>query len=418
MDASAQYLSVPLALLRSSRSPEAFFNEATRYAAVNAGIGYEKIHGTNELKRFASEILNGRPRPPFPHSVVGAFKCGVKLNDPTGEATRDAYQRVQRLHPNSPTLRVTSVWFWAAAQTAWEDSETSHRIHWDEFRIIVAILSGQPNRYGFTILGWEGVQHRACGFHRKEDFKNFEDGPEPWPDHCAPLGRKAIRNKVDRLESLKFFLRHRISKGERGGLSAYSFRHSTGSEEQRRRALAADCEKWQAFNQGLIVEENRANDALMHACARAKRVEKILGVKQATKKANDAIKESIRRERDQQRDTQQPETPLMSLKGPCRGQPGANYGAKVEANITINSGRNAKGINAKEKHTRFGLHSEKISGQGTYKLGEILIPSAQINEFVAKHPERLMEIADNARHSSPHPPAIPTQTPIATPVEA
>jgi hypothetical protein len=90
----------------------------------------------------------------------------------------------------------------------------------------------------------------------------------------------------------------------------------------------------------------------------------------------------------------------------------------VGANITINSGRNTKGINTQEKHTRFGLLSETIRDQRTYKLGETLIPAAQINEFVAKHPERLMEIADNARHSSSPSAAIPTHSPIEIPAEA
>lgn len=418
MDPSAKYLSFPLTLLRVASSEVQFFQDAAAYGAVNAGTGYAKLYGSEDLKSLARSKLQTQGGTLLAHGIVGAHLCEIQLGDRTAKSAHETYFRVQSLCVGSPKVRVSSKWFWTAAQTADGEQQNSHRISWDEFRILVAILSGQVNQYQFTLLGWEAIQHRACGFHRKSDFRKFQRSGEPWPDHCAPLGRKAIRNRVDRLESLKFFLRHRISKGERGGLSAYSFRHSTGSEEQRRRALAADCEKWQAFNQGLIVEENRAKDALMHACARAKRVEQILGVKQATKKANDAIKESIRRERDQQRDEQQPATPLMSLKGPCRGQPGANYGAKVGANITINSGRNTKGINAQEKHARFGLLSETIKDQRTYKLGETHIPAAQINEFVAKHPERLMEIADNARRSSSRSIATPTHDPVEMPAKA
>lgn len=418
MDASAKYLSFPLTLLRVASSEVQFFQDAAGYAAVNAGTGYAKLYGHEDLKALSRSVLQMQEDTMFAHGIVGAHVCGMQLGDRSGKSAHETFFRVQSLCAESPKVRVSSKWFWTAAQTADGEQQSGHQISWDEFRILVAILSGQVNHFGFTVLGWEAIQHRACGFHRKSDFRNFQRSGEPWPDHCIPLGRKAIRNKVDRLESLKFFLRHRISKGERGGLSAYSFRHSTGSEEQRRRALAEDCEKWQAFNQGLIVEENRANDALMHACARAKRVEKILGVRQATKKANDAIKESIRREREQPRDEQQPKTPLLSLRGPCRGQPWANHRAKEGANITINSGRNAKGINTKEKHTRFGLLSETIKDQRTYKLGEVLIPASQINEFVAKHPERLMEIADNARAPSPHSTAIATHHPVETTVEA
>jgi len=267
---SGKYLRFPLALLRVSESEKDFFEEAACFSAVNAGIAAHrkctKAEWKEKAKRLKGRTFSAEAR-------IGAEICGVNLGETTGETAKYRHDQIVGNCSGSPVVSIPSETFWAACYTIrfdlGEGGPPSRSINWREFRLLVALSSLLPNSKGFSVAGWESISHRASGFHRKEDFKAFEDSPEPWPDHCIPLTRYQTTSTLDKLETLRFFIRHRISRGDRGGLSAYSFRHAD------RGALSKDCEEWQSFNRGEQVRETRSEDQLLHAKQVAKREERI-----------------------------------------------------------------------------------------------------------------------------------------------
>lgn len=130
----------------------------------------------------------------------------------------------------SPFFQVKSQWLWQAVYSARLEAGQeippewmARRISWREFRILAALLSAPRNKLDFSFVGWEGIQARASGFHNKAGLQGWQFKPE---HHCAPLTRSQIRTALERLEGLGFFAHVRYSKGKRGGLSAFSFRHS------------------------------------------------------------------------------------------------------------------------------------------------------------------------------------------------
>jgi hypothetical protein len=268
---SGTYLRFPLALLRSSSSATGFFNDAAGFAAVNAGIGARRGMNPQTWKMEVTK-LTGYTK--SEEARIGAALCKITLGDTTGESAFNAYKKILSDGQGSPVVSVASNTFWSAGHTQrFEDGDDEEsperRISWREFRILVALSSLVPNSKGFAVAGWESISHRACGFHKKDDFRAFESSPEPWPDHCIPMTRYQTTSTLERLESLRFFIRHRISRADRGGMTAYSFRHD------RREALAKDCEEWQAFNRGEQVRETRSEDQLLHAKRVAERETRI-----------------------------------------------------------------------------------------------------------------------------------------------
>ena len=271
------YLKFPLGLLRISENPYGFFNDAADYAAVNAGIGFQKIHEEDDwLDQVQSNIVvdNG----PEANSsmaetaVLGASICKISLSDKSGNRAAKRYREINRRLGRDFTVKVASRFFWAASNGARHDAgedadpyDASRWIDWREFRVLVALLSCPFNKWGFSVVGWEGVQHRSCGFIKRKPFQEYSDSEESWPDHCAPLTRAQIRHTLGKLESLQFFIRFRISEGGRGGLTAYSFRHNGDNAREK---LAADVAKWQSFVRRESVREARADDLLLQLKAR------------------------------------------------------------------------------------------------------------------------------------------------------
>jgi len=280
---SNNFLKFPLALLRQANTPVDFFEKAAAFAVVNAGIGFTHKHGKEAFLLRVDELrkkIGLMSKRICGEALVGADLCGVKLGDHSGLKEVEPYNVVSDRRGDSPVVSVASDIFWAACSQARRDAGIdtpvrSRTIQWREWRIFVALASLPHNRYGFSIAGWESVRCRACGFHRKEDFQTFQEAVEPWPDHCLPLTRWVVDSTLKRLESLNFFIRHRIGKGGRGGLTAYSFRHSDGTPEENRESLARDCEEWQGCNQGQTVRENRAHDLKFHLALVAERKAKI-----------------------------------------------------------------------------------------------------------------------------------------------
>jgi hypothetical protein len=173
---------------------------------------------------------------------VGASIVGVR----GGSRADDAITCCQHRHSGDVFFRIRADWMWNAIHTAreaaGEEEETEHfkPLTWREFRILAAILSARVNSYGFTFLGWESIQARACGYHSKA---LFQAGKATLPAHCQPLSRHDIRRGLDRLEALGFYARCRYATGPRGGLMAYSFRHP------KREGLVAAIKQWAAVNQ-------------------------------------------------------------------------------------------------------------------------------------------------------------------------
>jgi hypothetical protein len=290
---SDKYLRFPLSLLRVCPSAASFFQTASCFSMLNAGIGYRAKNGDEAfdcyLQRVLDEMNEDRAentleelddielaanRSRAEEAIVGAHLCGVSLGKGAALAAWKSYDFSSDDWRGSPVISVKNQFFWNACYTARkEEGDNSHlpdqEISWREWRILVAVYSLQPNSKKFSCAGWECISRRACGFHRKEDYEDFEAEDAPWPDHCIPLSRRQTTHTVERLEALRFFIRHRISSGKVGGLMAYSIRH------EKREQLANDCEEWQAFKRGETIKENRAQDQLLYAKATSKRAQRI-----------------------------------------------------------------------------------------------------------------------------------------------
>ena len=270
VSATDLYFTAPLALLHSGTSPLDALTRCLSCGVVNAGFGYRGAHGEDAFQqKLAEAIVQAEARgedDPLPvdawgetpayleEALVGAPIVGVQ----GGSRADDAETYGQHRKSGGVFFRIRADWMWNALHTASDaegadDSPTHKLLTWREFRILAAILSSKVNTYGFTFLGWESIQARACGFHSKT---LFQAGNDTLPEHCQPLSRHDIRRGLDRLEVLRFFARCRYATGTRGGLMAYSFRHPD------RQNLVQDIQKWAAANQAFKtkVTDLRASD--------------------------------------------------------------------------------------------------------------------------------------------------------------
>lgn len=258
MSATDLYFTAPLALLHSGTSALDVLDRCVSCGTVNAGIGYRRTHGEaaflEQLDRAKARMeAQGDDLPavhPFDASpdtldeaLVGASIVGVE----GGCCATDATIYHQHLDPGGVFFRIRADWMWNAIHTLRADQgkEEDGRVDfkpltWREFRLLAAILSSRVNSYGFTFLGWESIQARACGCHSKA---LFQAARATLPAHCQPLSRHDIRRGLDRLEALGFYARCRYATGPRGGLMAYSFRHP------KREGLVDAIRQWAAANQ-------------------------------------------------------------------------------------------------------------------------------------------------------------------------
>jgi len=259
---SETYLRFPLALILTSGSSGDFFNKATAFAVVNAGLGFERNRSQIEWEKMIEDLPSEKVSL---HALVGAKLLRLSLGDKSGLMDEREYRKIMSDCSGSPVISMPSDHFWTAAKTQQYvdgiiDQAPDRMISWREFRILLAVSSLPYNTRKFSVAGWESISRRACGFHTKKDFNAFEESDSTsWREHFAPLSRYQTTTTLDKLESLRFFIRHRISKGAVGGMTAYSFRHDARS------ALAKDCADWQAFNSGEQVRETRSEDHLLHA---------------------------------------------------------------------------------------------------------------------------------------------------------
>jgi len=281
MSKGDRYFKAPLAILRSGQTALDALDAVVCCGLVNAGLGYLETHGEDEFDTLLEQAdeateKQGLPtKPPQRFTLkdcdgkliaheravdlwkaahAGAKVCGVS----GGNRASDAQTWATHTRPKGVFFTIKSEWLWNAVYTARRESGDDvtnefKPLSWREFRILAAILSAPVNKYhGFVFLGWEPIQARACGFH-KNDL--FEAQTGELPPHCQPLTRSQIDLTTSRLEVLKFYLRFRYSKGDRGGKTAYSFRHET------REILAEAVGKYQAehcFKP--TVDSNRTKD--------------------------------------------------------------------------------------------------------------------------------------------------------------
>lgn len=286
MSAGDKYFTAPLAILRSGTSALEALSNALDFGIVSAGIGYQQAHDADEFETLLDEAKRHaekqnqptKPPPRFqlrdadgkPTSCEESQRiwfcalAGAKLLGVNG-GNREWDSQIWATHhrPDQVFFKIKSEWLWNAIYTARRDAgkevETDHKpLSFREFRILAGILSAPVSKSaGFVFLGWESVQARSCGFHRKD---LFQAGRDTLPMHCQPLSRDQISRTTEALEALKFFLRFRYSKGDRGGKTAYSLRHES------REKLAEAVGKFQAehgFKSD--VANNRAKDRELSA---------------------------------------------------------------------------------------------------------------------------------------------------------
>ena len=259
------YLKYPLALLHHSSDQLDHFYKAELFAAVNAGIGFRIKHSDLEIQGKLGELEVELDIFEYDReAVLGAWLCGISLNDKTGRVAREVYDSVINDIGGVPTTNMRADIFYTAYQTTQKEANDSlssleKRISWREYRVIAAIYSLQWNSRNFCEAGLETIRYRACGFHNKKLFQEFEDSDTTWPDCNIPLSRDQIKRTIETLEGLKFFVRCRISSNSHhGGKYAYSIKHDSREE------LMKDVLSKQAFSRGDHIRENRANDHLLY----------------------------------------------------------------------------------------------------------------------------------------------------------
>lgn len=253
------FLRFPLSLLHNSKDEVDFFSKAANYSVVNAGIGFEtrygslfedKLHEQAECLGLDTESL----KPEGYHAIVGSALCEIELGDPTGISANKTHKLVQKSCTGSPVISIKSQFFWMACHTArWKaglEPAPVKKMDWREFVVLVAIYSLKPNRWNFSIAGWTSISARACGFHNLKTFM----AQQSFPSHCQPLTRKKVDSTIRKMERLRFFIRYRICKGMRGGMTAYSIRIKNRSQ------LALACFQWQENNRGAQIRQNRVTD--------------------------------------------------------------------------------------------------------------------------------------------------------------
>ena len=311
------YIQFPLALLRYASTPCEFFDKAIGYSCVNAGLAHYKRDSEQwrtafkslgrlsekQSKELARALWYAGYEPGLKGLVVAAHLgrdvCGMHGGIPHEMAV--AYAAVKR-KCDSALVRVSSDIFWAACHDARdkEEQETpkGKRLGWRPFRVLVALLSARINSKGFAFIGWEGIQHRACGFSQRKNFKLLEENAEPWPQIVLPIPtRDMIRADLRHLEANNFFLRHLIGKRGCYGMSAYSFRHES------RELLAQDVAAWQAYNRRDIVKDHRLEDSRLQASERLKRAKSEASIRKEA--------ESLSRQADELESDKTDKTPTI-----------------------------------------------------------------------------------------------------------
>jgi len=213
-----------------------------------------------------------------------------------------------------------------------------------------------------------------------------------------------IRTTLARLESLKFFIRHNISKGDRGGLSAYSLRHSEGSQEERRVALAKDCADWQAFRNVTANSESRANDRLLHIREKTSQRERIAAIQAEAESLAKPLRQSGQNR--QSHPLGRPEEPRLkpseSDSGPSEGQVGANLGPSAGPSQGQHNEKDSSEKDPDEKDIgNLGMHIWKASHEDREEHGHIIegkfLSSLEINTLVQNNPAILDELSKRAR---------------------
>lgn len=260
-----KYYTVPLAVLRSGQTELEALENALKVGIVNVGVGFAESRDRDEV-RAALETAREKagkqnlpqtmpPKDVLNHSsgyrlakaeavaIWDKALLGWSVLELTGGNRTANAQVWLNLHRQGEVyFKISSDFMWGAVKTArraaGEEETVDRPLSFREFRILAAILSAKPNSYGFVFLGWEVLQHRACGYHTKELFNEHKD---KLPPHCQPLTRSMIRGTCDKLEALNFFGRVRYSAGGAGGYTAYSV-------ILERAALVDAVRKWQAAN--------------------------------------------------------------------------------------------------------------------------------------------------------------------------
>ena len=270
MSDTDRYFTLPLSILHCGTSALDALGKGLSCGIVNAGLGYRQTDGepafqillesakacAQQQQQMSVERPQSTPMNLWEAALAGAELLGVS----GGLRAQDIANYQAHWQPGAVFFRLRSDWMWnaiySAREAAGKPTGTQNErkpLSWREFRILAAILSAPVNKQDFTFLGWESIQARSCGYHSKA---LFAAAAATLPAHCQPLSRRIIRQELEKMEALGFFLRCRYSSGKRGGLMAYSFRHSD------RYDLTDSIMEWREDNRSFQTQaaENRTAD--------------------------------------------------------------------------------------------------------------------------------------------------------------
>ena len=258
MATTDKYFRIQLHILRDGESALEALSACLNYGIVNTGEGERQTQESRDpnngsdiadvetfLERNSKhpyyaeleKIDESHPdRKLYKNAFMGCAMHGVSGGS-LGNNVRH-FKKVANSDPKQVYFTIKADLLWGAIYTARETGMNEFKpLSWLEFRVLAAILSGPGHQdIGYAVLGWESIQARACGFHKKaplqELVKENQEKAKKWgrpvpaalaglPPHCQPLGRQTIRNTIDRLEVLGFFARVCFRPE-----TEYSFKHS------------------------------------------------------------------------------------------------------------------------------------------------------------------------------------------------
>ncbi len=268
MSKEQRYFRVPLSVLHECDSVLSTLETAVSCGVVSAGIGHRQelipededanIYDELEFRALLKggilrAIQQGQPKQPddisddlWEAALVGAEVLDIQ----GGDRALDVRRFLAHHRPGAVFFTLRHDWMLNALYQARREAgqrvpQERKPLSWLEFRLLAALLSAKVNSYKFSFVSWESIQARACGYHNKNLLQAARAG---LPAHCQPISRDIIRRRLDRMEGLHFFARCRYSTGERGGLTAYSFRHS------KHRLLQDAVLDWRQDNHNLLDE--------------------------------------------------------------------------------------------------------------------------------------------------------------------
>jgi len=259
------YFRFYLVVLAMEAKPDAIVNMIASWCCFDVGTKWSTRGMEGEPPDYLRELkmLSQKLRDKYkPASLdeVRLVKGAELLNINLGSLSRcmaEARQLADYLKKHSGegklnTATVTATAFWQAVEGvrshAAKRTPNSAHLSWDEFRVLVAILS-RVGKDKAKPCGWQEIQARAAGWVGKANMLKASDAERTKRIRLI-LTRKKIRGLLRALEN-----QGRFAKVRRGPRSWYSF--SMNREELQQRVLAIVKKRQRAESRA---DRNRAAD--------------------------------------------------------------------------------------------------------------------------------------------------------------